>query len=84
MLCHSLPTRSVVFGAQAQAGSGRGLGAVGPGRQNLGPVLLAVLVALEKEQQGWDKAESEKCSGLERQGRDRDNGSAAVSGSAFP
>lgn len=40
---------------------------MGPGtRQDLGLVLLEVL---GKEQQGWDKAQLEKGSGLERQRR---------------
>lgn len=49
----------------APAGSGRGLAALAPGRRRLGPSLSA----LEKEQQGWDKAQAEKCSGLERRAR---------------
>lgn len=73
-----------------RAGEGAGSGWERPGarsggtRQDLGLLLLAVLVALEKEQQGRDKAQFEKRSGLERQGRERDNGSAAGTGSAFP
>lgn len=69
--------------AQVGAGSAPRLRAMAPGRV-WGCLELAVLVALEKELQGWDKAQFGECSGLERQGRERDKASAAARGSAFP
>lgn len=54
-----------------------------PGEENLGLLLLAMIVAIERKRQGWDKAEFGKHSGLERQRRDQDKRSKAVCDSAF-
>lgn len=67
-----MPFMAHAFRAGEGAGSGwerPGARSAGTRQDFVGLLLLEVLVRLEKVQQGWDKAQFEKRSGLERQGR---------------